>query len=397
MSNTVIRITPVGSFDIPELEGWLVAMSKKGLRFSMTAGLLTVFERTEQRTVQVHLEPIRGKTEDDPEINELYEAAGWQYWGMFRGSFYVFASDDLTAQAHTDVEAQEYALRRFFKEKVIGGVLLALANVLLLGLYQNGAPWNIDWTWLGYYPVETFSVRPVLPFLMAALGLMLIDLAYLLGLCYLLRYRKAIRNGTSPNRHGRTGWLSAMGLVILIPVLINTTQLFLGADYEACDLEGSGFVTLTDIEGAQLRLSGDVFYNMDYIAHAGTLLMPESWYYQQYGSFGKDESPGDVPHIEISITRYPLETLAQRRVEELSRQHFDGSGDYQQLDVLDECLYAKRDERTHTSEISGETRVLLPGGILVLRQGNTVLFANYYGERDISEHIEQFAQMPDFK
>lgn len=80
-------------------------------------------------------------------------------------------------------------------------------------------------------------------------------------------------------------------------------------------------------------------------------------------------------------------------MEELSRQQFNGSGDYEQFDVLDECLYAKREGRTHVSEISGETRVFLPGGILVLRHGNTVLFADYYGEQDLSDHIEKFARM----
>ena len=159
MSKNVIRVTPVGGFDIPELENWLAAMSKKGLRFSMTTGILTIFERTEQRIVQIHLEPIRGTAEDDPELNALYEDAGWQYWGIFRGSFYVFASDDLTAQAYTDIETHEYALKRFFKEKAIGGVLLVVANVLLLGLYQNGAPWKIGWTWLKYFPNPKLAFR----------------------------------------------------------------------------------------------------------------------------------------------------------------------------------------------------------------------------------------------
>ncbi len=49
--------------------------------------------------------------------------------------------------------------------------------------------------------------------------------------------------------------------------------------------------------------------------------------------------------------------------------------------------------RTHVNEIIGEPRVFLPGGILVLRRGDTVLFADYYGEQDLSEHIEHFAQM----
>lgn len=138
MSRTVIRVTPVGGFDIPELERWLAAMSKKGLRFSMTAGLLTVFERAERRTVQIHLEPIRGAVEDDPELNALYDDAGWKYWGIFRGSFYVFASDDLTARAHTDVETHEYALKRFFRGKVIGGGAACLGKRTFAGSLSKG-------------------------------------------------------------------------------------------------------------------------------------------------------------------------------------------------------------------------------------------------------------------
>ena len=140
-------------------------------------------------------------------------------------------------------------------------------------------------------------------------------------------------------------------------------------------------------------LSRDVFYSMDYISHGGTLLDPESWYFHQYGAFNEDDSPNDVPHLEVIITRYPLDILAEMRAEEWSRQKFNNSGDYQQFDVLDECLYAKREGRTHVNEITGEPRVFLPGGILVLRRGDTVLFADYYGEQDLSEHIEHFAQM----
>lgn len=236
-----------------------------------------------------------------------------------------------------------------------------MANALLLGLYQRGAPWKIDQIWLRYFPVEAFSNKPVLPFLLAALGLLLIDLSYLLGLCRLLRYRKAIRNGTVPNRHRKVGWLSAIGSVVLIPVLINSVQLLSGTNYRPYDLVGSGFVTLADIEGPDLRLSHDAFYNMDYIAHEGTLLDAESWYFQQYAAFGVDDSPNDVPRLEVTITRYPWNALAEMRMAELNRQKFDNSGDDQRFDVLDECLYAKWEGWTHTSEMTGETRAFLPG------------------------------------
>ena len=106
----------------------------------MTTGPSPFLKRQRNKRYKIHLEPIRGAVNDDPELNALYEDAGWHYWGIFRGSFYVFASDDLTAQAHTDSETQDYALKRFFKEKVIGGVLLAFGNVLLLSLLSKRLP-----------------------------------------------------------------------------------------------------------------------------------------------------------------------------------------------------------------------------------------------------------------
>lgn len=396
MSKTTIRVTPFGGFDVPGLESWLAAMAAKGFRFTMTTGPLSFFDHDEARTVQVHLEPIQGSTDENPELNAIYEEAGWQYWGMFRGSFYVYASPDLEARAHTDPDTLDYALKKFFRQKLVGGVLLLLANVLLLGLYWRGAPWEIDLLWLQYYPVETLSNGKTIPFLLAALGFLLIDLSYLLGLFHLMRYRRAVHSGGKARGHRGVGWLLAVGLLVLLPVFINTVQLFSGTDYRPYDLEGSGFVTLTDIEGEDFRLSGDLSYNPDYISHGGTLLDPEHWYFRQYGSFRQDQSPYDVPRLEISIVRYPLELLAELRAEEWSRQKFNGSGDYEALASdygLDEIRYAPREERPHINELTGEERVFLPGGIFILRRGNTVLFADYYGEQDLAAHLEHFADM----
>lgn len=396
MSKTTIRVTPFGGFDIPGLESWLAAMAAKGFRFTMTTGPLSFFDRDKARTVQVHLEPIQGSTDENPELNAIYEEAGWQYWGMFRGSFYVYASPDLDARAHTDPDTLDYALKKFFRQKLVGGVLLLLANVLLLGLYWRGAPWEIDLLWLQYYPVETLSNGTTIPFLLAALGFLLIDLSYLLGLGHLMRYRRAVRSGGKARGHRGVGWLLAAGLLVLLPVLINTVQLFSGTDYRPYDLEGSGFVTLTDIEGADFSISGRTPLSMDYISHGGTLLDPEYWYFQQYGAFGPNKSSNDVPHLEISIVRYPLELLAELRAEEWSRQKINNSGDYEAFPSdygLDEIYYAPREGWTHVSEITGEKRVFLPGGILILRRENTVLFADYYGEQDLTAHLERFAAM----
>ena len=396
MSKTAIRVTPFGGYDIPGLESWLAAMAAKGLRFTMTTGPLSYFDRTAPERMQVHLEPIRGSADENPELNAIYQEAGWQYWGMFRDSFYVYASHDPEALAHTDPDTLDYALKKFFRQKLVSGVLLLLANVLLLGLYWRGAPWEIDLWWLRYYPVETLSNGTTLPFLLAGLGFLLIDLSYLLGLGHLLGYRRAVHSGRRTRGHRGVGWLLAAGLLVLLPVLINTVQLFAGLDYRPYGLEGSGFVTLTDIEGEDFSITQRQFYSMDYISHGGTLLDPEYWYFQQYGFFGTNQSSDDVPHLEISIVRYPLEPLAEKRAEEWSRQYLNGSGDFETLPSgcgLDEIRYAPREERTHTSEITGDTRVFLPGGILILRRENTVLFADYYGCQELTDHLERFAAM----
>lgn len=398
MGKTVTRLTPFGGFDIPGLECWLQAMAAKGLRFSMTAGPLICFERIAPEQMQVHLEPIQGSVREDPALNAIYEEAGWQYWGMFRGNYFVYATADLEARAHTDVETLNYALKKFFRQKLAAGIGLLLANVLLLGLYWQGAPWEIDLLWLRYYPVETLSNGSTIPFLLAALGFLFLDLTYLVSLCHLIGYRRAIKagKGVKGRGHRGVGWLLVAGLLVLLPVLINTTQLFAGADYRPYDLTEENFVTLHDIEGADFPISGRDFVSMDYISHGGTLLHPTYWYFRQCGAYGQNQSSNDVPHLEISIVRYPLEKLAAMRAEEWSRQYVNGSGDFQTMEPaygLSEIRYAPREGYTHTSELTGEVRVFLPGGMWILRRGNTVLYADYYGEQDLTDSLERFALM----
>ncbi len=394
MKHSAIRVIPYGGYDIPGLESWLSSMAGEGLRFSSTAGPLALFDHVQPRKVQIHLEPIQGRTEENPELNAIYEKSGWQYWGMFRGSFFVYASPDMEAQAYTDPDSLDYALKKFFRQKLALGLPLLPGNFLLPGLYGRGAPWELSGSLLRYYPVETLSNGTTVPFLLAALGFFLIDLSYLVGLFHLMGYRRAVKTGGKVRGHRGLGWLLAVGLLILLPVLVNTIQLFSGLDYRPYDLEGSGFVTLSDLEGKDFPISRREPLSMDYISHGGTLLRPEYWYFRQYGAYGQNKTSDDVPHLEISIVRYPLEHLAEARSEEWSRQSFNGSGDYEVLEPaygLDEIRYAPRERRTHTNELTGEKLDFLPGGIFVLRRDNTVLFADYYGEQDLLEYLPLFA------
>ena len=382
MTKTVIRFTPVSGYDLPGLEGWLTKMAARGLRFVLTAGPFTLFERTEPRKVTVHLECAREKTDrEDEELSALYGEAGWEYWGIFRKNFHIFAAPaEEKAPAHTDPEVLLYAIRRFFRQKLLGGLGLALINLLLLAFYYPG---SYTLSVLRYCPAERLG--SVLPFFLSLAGLVLADLAYLHGLGVLLRLSRRVKRGLplSPAPGSRlSGAAVAAATLLLGIVLVNfCTQLW---DYTRpwLSLEDSGFVTLTEIEGADFRLTQDSLLNMSRISHGDTLLSPESWYFQQYGAFAHYEdkavSLSTVPHLELYVTRYHFAALAKQRVLEWS--YYGGSDQYQVLEPaygLDQILL-----------LQGEK-----GAYLILRMGNTVLRADYRGNQDLTNHLERFAQM----
>lgn len=372
------RLMQINGYDISAIERYLEQMAAKGLLFSMTVGPLTQFYCKEPKTLQVHLEPMLGKAEENTELNALYEDAGWQYLGMFRGNYYVFVTEDLEAKAHTDSESLDYILKRFSKHKLLSGLGLLVLNFFLLSLYHRGWPGSIGWTELQYFPVESISKYPMLPLLLSILGLVLLDLSYLLGLLCLRRCRAR----RIADRGSRSGCLLTMGILVLIPVVLNTIQLFSGLDYLPIDLANSNFVTLSEVEGPDFCLTGDTMMNMDYISHGGTLLCPEYWYFRQYGAYPHFDGGidvNDVPHLILSIARYPMDSLAEKRAQEWCTYR-NSEVEYQSLPPvcgLNEA-YLLQDDRV---------------SYLVLRQGGTVLRADYQGDWDLREFLGRFAQM----
>ena len=71
MSTGHWHITPVNGYDISALEAWLAKNASCGKKFSFTIALFTYFEPIEPVQLQIHLEPIRGKVEEDPELEGM--------------------------------------------------------------------------------------------------------------------------------------------------------------------------------------------------------------------------------------------------------------------------------------------------------------------------------------
>ena len=389
MSKIVCRVTPVNGYDIPGLERWLEKQAAKGLIFAMTVGVFTLFERKAPVSLRFHLEPAPDKPDrTDPELNALYEEAGWQYLGLFRSSFAVFSTENREAQAHTDPEVWSYALKRFFRRKLLGGVGLAILNFVLLSFFWSS---RFDLFELRYFWAEALAAGFV-PWALAALGLALADLAYLHGLFVLWRLHRRTKRDLpmTPAPGSRlSGVLAALSAIPLFLVAVELIFLFATHGYFPYDLADSNFVTLTEIEGEDFRLTGDRMHNMDYISHGDTPLTPENWFFQQWGTsrvFSEGGSLDDIPHLEIDITRYLLPAVAERRVFEW--QSWGGQENYQTLEPaygLDEIsiyrFLSRREEIPYTR--------------LILRRGGAVLWVEYCGEQDLTRFLPRFAQMLD--
>lgn len=389
MSKIVCRVTPVNGYDIPGLERWLEKQAAKGLIFAMTVGVFTLFERKAPVSLRFHLEPSPDKPDrTDPELNALYEEAGWQYLGLFRSSFAVFSTENQEAQAHTDPEVWSYVLGRFFRRKLLGGLGLLIFNFLLLSFYWDHA--TTSWSNLRWFPVETISHYPLTALILSALGLALTDLSWLLGLAALYRQRRAVSAGKIPSGHTRGGGLLAVGTLILALVLAETLYQITGLSYQPYPLEDSSFVTMEEIEGPDFRPSHEQLYYMDYISHDKSLLMPERWFFQEYAAFRWNETGGkdrDVPCLKLNIYRYPLPWLAEKMAEEQNRIHWNG-GAYQSLSPdhgLDGILISH--------DAFDPERDAYPTTRLVLRRGNTVLLAEYRGQQELEQFLPRFGEM----
>lgn len=387
MSKLCVRFSPVNGYDIPGLERWLEKQAAKGLIFSMTAGILTFFTRGESAGLRFHLEPARHKTDqDDPELIALYQEAGWKYLGLFRKNFFVFTTENLEAQAHTDPKIWDYALKRFLRQKLLGGIGLALLNFFLLNFFWSS---RFDLSELRYFWAEALAAG-FLQWALSALGLVLVNLAYLHGLTVLWRLHRRVKGGLpmTPAPGSRiSGALAALSVLPLFLVAVELVFLFTTHGFFPYDLADSNFVTLTEIEGEDFRLTGDASFNMDYVSHGDTPLTPERWYFRQWGSsrvFAQGGSLNNIPHLEINITRYLLPAVAERRVWEW--ESWGGHENYRTLEPI--CGF---DEISINRFPSPREDLLCT--YLILRRGSAVLRVEYRGEKDITRFLPRFAEM----
>ncbi|MCI9156159.1 MAG: DUF2812 domain-containing protein [Lawsonibacter sp.] len=144
----VYQSTPVSLYNIQGLEGWLEEQARAGLFPLRITGDYTRFERREAAPhPRFRLEAANGRELAEPERLELYQQAGWQYFGKATPLYFLFYTLDPAApELHTDPVTRGLSLEWLAGQVEKARRKQRIWRLVLLGLLVLGTVliWQTD-------------------------------------------------------------------------------------------------------------------------------------------------------------------------------------------------------------------------------------------------------------
>ena len=142
------KTTPVSLLDIQGLERWLEEQAGKGLFPRLIREDFTRFERREPISApRFRLEAANGKNLAEPERLELYQQAGWQYWGLVSELYFLFYTFDPAApELHTDPVTRGISLEHLAGQVEKARKKQRVWRLVILGILAAGVLliWRMD-------------------------------------------------------------------------------------------------------------------------------------------------------------------------------------------------------------------------------------------------------------
>lgn len=374
-------------------------MAAKGLHLDKMAKYFAWFDRGEpMENVRFRLEPVT--KEDDwvtAEEREGFLEMGWAYLDTWENLYRIYRADDPAApELHTDPRTQALTLDRLIRKHaksllIVLGIWIACC-ALLIATADSFTDLLIG---------SVFYVDLSIIFLTA---LLFFDRG---GLLDLLELRRSLRRGEpqphpTVRRFGLPAGILAL-IMAVFPIITSTLNLFEFPHYRTItETQDLPYVSIFDIEDdPQLERITDATPNwgQDYFhsyQRTRSLLVPEYCITRQYGevesrnweyvarnTFSETEYVPYHYDPQLSITRMKLltEGLAARVYDSFENDLIEGEIIETALD-FDEAIFLV----AAPADDAPRTRILL-------REGRTVLYAAYYGEADLTAHLEEFAAL----
>ena len=374
-------------------------MAAKGLHLDKMAKYFAWFDRGEpMENVRFRVEPVT--KEDDwvtAEEREGFREMGWDYLDTWENLYRIYRADDPTApELHTDPRTQALTLDRLIRKNAKSLLIVLGIWIACCALFIATADSFTDLL-IG----SVFYVDLSIIFLTA---LLFFDRG---GLLDLLALRRSLRRGEpqphpTVRRFGLPAGILAL-IMAVFPIITSTLNLFEFPHYRTItETQDLPYVSIFDIEDdPQLERITDATPNwgQDYFhsyQRTRSLLVPEYCITRQYGevesrnweyvarnTFSETEYVPYHYDPQLSITRMKLltEGLAARVYYSFENDLIEGEIIETALD-FDEAIFLV----AAPADDAPRTRILL-------REGRTVLYAAYYGEADLTAHLEALAAL----
>lgn len=158
--DTICRIPPCPSWDIPAMEAWLEDMARAGyiLDYPRHRNMTLQFHRAAPQTVRYRMEPSPKAqwaelAEPEEAQRQLYLELGWESVCFFGGCFIYRCTDPDASELNTDPVIQSLALKKWKRRSAFGllmpiglliPILIALYyGVLLISILQMGSRFTL--------------------------------------------------------------------------------------------------------------------------------------------------------------------------------------------------------------------------------------------------------------
>lgn len=389
----VRRLVPVDFLDLDGIELWLEDMAAKGLHFQKFGTFFAQFRPGDPAKVRWHAEPTTERQRDAVPAPVLdCGELGWTYVGKL-GYLALFRTADPDApEFHTDPVAQSYTLDRLTK-RLTRFVWLLLAMMAALVAFQVWA--RLDSAFGPVLSLVRFGSLYTNLVTLADVALILYFSWEVWGLC---RLRRRLRAGIPHQRPGcwrhtglvRQGYTLLLSIAALVQIG-STAAYFAGVtkwDLDLSDLDRPAPVlSLAELEGdgyttEPFGYPGYEGLDLDnYISYDGRPLA------QIYEGRQAGTVDGERRYLEMEWYDLTLPFLAGPLLEDLM--------DYELYDFR----YVPERYAVGDLSVPGFDRLVVAenldygGQQLFARLGSRVVYLDYTGSRDLTEHLEQVAAL----
>lgn len=399
MKHTIRRFVPVDSLDIPAMESWLSDLAEDGLFLVSFGTYFAKFESRSPRKTAYRLEPAPSlyMMPDEKKLAFL-EEFGWEYVDSVDKYFHVFrAKTEDAPEIHTDPAVQAEAYEKLYRSQRNWGIPYVLTSLIFLyfiifaekaGFFQN-ALLGASHMFQGVY-MAVVAVLGVHHFLR------------------LLKIRNLLKNGallshSADYRRKHPLRLCACVFILLLfaATLITYTyesMITWHADWRELS-EPVPMVSLAEIEQAQALQNGHakpatfLYGDMrNEIRFDRSFLVPEQITITQSGFIpGKNWAGSSEPYEPtLSLHIYRLRYLSDGERFVKSQMDWELSRVSSPWDTFNLTAETGLNEaflcvNSHSDRGASQ--------LLFLRQDETVLFAEYHGEADLSPFVPQFAAL----